>query len=233
MSDFSTFFPSGGGGGSLVSYDPKTLNKINVLNDNLVFKYTKGAILSATHSYFWQALEGTQSTGQLGGYITMTANSDAFQTIIDITNTGKGGKLISVIGPSIESSFVNTLVSFKITIDGTATEIEYTNLHSSSNGMRGALGGLLAGYPQTSTTYAGMSSSPFDGGYYHEKSATGNGSNSDGFICTAEPNYWSQPTVMDGINQIHFKDTCKVEIKANIPTQSTLLNNAGVILVAN
>jgi hypothetical protein len=232
MSNFSTFFPSaGGGGGSLVSYDPLTLNRVNA--DELLFvsKYVQSAFLPSTHNYFWQSM--TNATygslyGQVGAAIDMTTSSNAFQTIVDITNTGKGGKLICVVGPCVE---VNVVVTFKITIDGTATEIEYTNLQGFR--MRGALGGILAGRPDTTSTTSGLTASPFDGKYYHSRSSTGGASNSNGFASGDVGNYWSLPTVFDGINQIQFKDTCKVEVKANMTDTASNRNKAGVIVVPN
>lgn len=171
-SNLTDFFPAGGGGGggSLVSYDPLTLNRVNVSETYMVSKYVQNAFLPTTHNYFWQSMTNNAASGlgQVGAAIDMTTSSNAFQTIVDITNTGKGGKLICVVGPCVE---VNVVVTFKITIDGTATEIEYTNLQGFR--MRGVLGGILAGRPDTSSTTSGLTASPFDGKYYHMRSATG------------------------------------------------------------
>jgi hypothetical protein len=231
MSKFTDYFPtSGGGGGSVTSYDPLTLNRVNAIENLFVSKYTQSAFLSTTHSYFWSSMtnNAVSGFGQVGAAIDMATSSSAFQTIVDITNTGKGGKLICVVGPCVE---VNVVVTFKITIDGTATEIEYTNLKGFR--MRGALGGILAGRPDTSSTTSGLTASPFDGKYYHSRSSTGGASNSNGFASMDVGNYWSLPTVFDGINQIQFKDTCKVEVKANMTDTASNRNKAGVIVVPN
>jgi hypothetical protein len=232
MSDLTDFFPAGGsgGGGSLVSYDPLTLNRVNAIENLFVSKYGQSGFFSTTHNYFWQSMtnNGVSGFGQVGAAIDMATSSSAFQTIVDITNTGKGGKLICVVGPCVE---VNVVVTFKITIDGTATEIEYTNLKGFR--MRGALGGILAGRPDTTSTTSGTVSSPFDGRYYHSRNSTGGSSNSNGFASGDVGNYWSLPTVFDGINQIQFKDTCKVEVKANMTDTASNRNKAGVIVLPN
>lgn len=229
MSDLTDFFPATGGG-SLVSYDPLTLNRVNVSAYSLKSKYSFSANVDATNDYyFWYPF--AQSTyGQTGAYTDLTLNSSAFQTIVDITNIGKGGKLICVIGPTV---VYNTTVTFKITIDGTSTEIEYTNLLGNVFGpMKGVLGGILAGDPIKTTTNSGEIASPFNGGYnaYRHREYI---SNSNGFANSNYNNFWSLPTTFDGINQIQFKDTCKVEIKANTANSSTYFNRAGVIVVPN
>ena len=231
MSNFSTFFPAaGGGGGSLISYDPLTLNRVNVSETYMVSKYSGGAWYNCTQQVFWNSMtnNAVSGLGQVGAAIDMATSSSAFQTIVDITNTGKGGKLICVAGPCVE---VNVVVTFKITIDGTATEIEYTNLQGVR--MRGMLGGILAGRPDTDSTTAGLNASPYDGRYYHFRNSSGGASNSNGFACSEITNYWSLPTVFDGINQIQFKDTCKVEVKANMTDTASNRNKAGVIVVPN
>jgi len=229
MSDLTDFFPAAGGG-SLVSYDPLTLNRVNVETNYLKSKYSLTARIGPENDYyFWQPFAAT-TYGQTGAYTDLTLNSSAFQTIVDITNTGKGGKLICIIGPAVD---YNVTVTFKITIDGTSTEIEYTNLLANMLGdARGVLGGILAGEPVVTTTNTGQIASPFNGGYnaYRHYSYI---SNSNGFANSAYNNTWSLPTTFDGINQIQFKDTCKVEIKANTPTSTTYFNRAGVIVVPN
>jgi hypothetical protein len=226
MSNLTDFFPAG----SLVSYDPLTLNRVNVSETYMVSKYTNSAWYNCTNQVFWNSMTNNAASGlgQVGAAIDMATSSSAFQTIVDITNTGKGGKLICVAGPCVE---VNVVVTFKITIDGTATEIEYTNLQGLR--MRGMLGGILAGRPDNNSTTSGLTASPYDGKYYHFRNSTGGASNSNGFACSEVTNYWSLPTVFDGINQIQFKDTCKVEVKANMTDTSSNRNKAGVIVLPN
>ena len=227
MSDLTDFFPATGGG-SLVSYDPLTLNRVNVQMYSLKSKYSPSARIDSTNDYYFWDPFTFNTYGQTGAYTDLTLNSSAFQTIVDITNTGKGGKLVCVIGPAVD---INVTVTFKITIDGTATEIEYTNAYN-NNAMRGCLGGLLAGEPVISTSNSGQIASPFNGGYsaYRDRTTI---TNSNGFANSYIGNTWSLPTTFDGINQIQFKDTCKVEIKANTASSSTYANRAAVIVVPN
>jgi len=229
MSDLTDFFPATGGG-SLVSYDPLTLNRVNIETNYLKSKYSMTATVNPSNDYyFWQPF-ATTTYGQTGAYTDLAINSSAFQTIVDITNTGKGGKLICIIGPAVD---YNVTVTFKITIDGTSTEIEYTNLLANMFGdARGVLGGILAGDPVVTTTNTGQIASPFNGGYnaYRHRDYI---TNSNGFANSNYNNIWTLPTTFDGINQIQFKDTCKVEIKVNMASSSTYFNRAGVIVVPN
>ena len=229
MSDLTDFFPATGGG-SLVSYDPLTLNRVNVQMYSLKSKYSQSARIDSTNDYYFWDPFTLNTYGQTGAYTDLTLNSSAFQTIVDITNTGKGGKLICIIGPAVD---YNVTVTFKITIDGTSTEIEYTNLLTNMFGdARGVLGGILAGDPVVTTTNTGQIASPFNGGYnaYRHRDYI---TNSNGFANSNYNNIWTLPTTFDGINQIQFKDTCKVEIKANTASSLTYANRAAVIVVPN
>jgi hypothetical protein len=229
MSDLTDFFPATGGG-SLVSYDPLTLNRVAVNAANFKSKYASSASIASNNGTFWNGIYYAPyvSYGVNGAWIDMTLNSTSFQQIVSVSNVGKGGKLICVIGPTVAQ---NTTVTFKITIDGTATEIEYTNLIASA--MRPVLGGILAGNPQIGSTNVGLIASPFDGGEQNIKSYT-DATNSNGFAnASAGINMFSLPTTFDGINQIEFKDTCVVEVKASIPSGSSEADKTGVILVTN
>ena len=226
MSDLTDFFPAAGGG-SLVSYDPLTLNRVNVYPPYLFSKYAYNAVYNSQNTGFYTSITST-TYGQTGAALALATSSSVFQTIVDITNTGKGGKLVCVLGPAVGQ---NITVTFKITIDGTATEIEYTNIYNLA--MRGCLGGILAGKPVVSGSNYDQISSPYNGAYNHARSTT-TSSNSNGFANTGSNiNFFSLPTVFDGINQIQFKDTCKVEVKANVSTTSNMANTASVIIVPN
>ena len=229
MSDLTDFFPATGGG-SLVSYDPLTLNRVAVYATSLKSKYASSASIASNNGTFWNGIyyAAYAAQGVNGAWIDMSLNSTSFQQIVSVSNVGKGGKLICVIGPTVAQ---NTTVTFKITIDGTATEIEYTNLFTSA--MRPFLGGILAGNPQIGTTNVGLIASPFDGGEQNIKSFT-EATNSNGFAnASALVNMFSLPTTFDGINQIEFKNTCVVEVKANIPSGSSQADKTGVIIVPN
>jgi len=228
MSDITTFFPAAGGGGG-ISKDPLTLNRVNVAASLLRSKNSQGGVTNATlgnlNGDFWGSFTSTLY-GSTGAAIQMTSASTAFQQIISVTNTGKGGKLIAVIGPDVTQ---NTVVTFRITIDGTATEIEYTNGYASR--MRGCLGGILAGEPRYQANDQLQGLSPFEGGYWAARDPS-TGSNSSGFA-TSSGNQarFALPTVFDSINQIQFDDTCVVEVKANLTTSVLNRRYTGVILI--
>ena len=228
---FSQFFPAAGttpsGGGSASSSDPLTLNRIQVRDDLLKLKRGPGTVDGADALAFWSYL-GANPYGQLGAVKQLAASQNTFQEVVNVTNTGKGGKLVAVIGPLTSTG---TVVTFKITIDGTATEIEATS--SINQTMRFCLGGILAGNPVSvnNTTITGQIASPFNGGYYFSWADTFS-SNANGFVSSASTNYWSIPTTFNQVNQIVFTDTCKVEIKANV-SGTTNQVKSGVVIIPN
>ena len=228
---FSQFFPAAGttpsGGGSASSSDPLTLNRIQVRDDRLILKRSPNTVSDSNTTQFWSYL-GNNNKGQLGAVKQLTGLTSTFQEVVNVTNTGKGGKLVAVIGPSTSTA---TVLTFKITIDGTTTEIEAT---SNIDSMRFCLGGILAGNPvsTTLTEAAAQIASPFNGGYYFswENSFS---SNASGFASTNKENYWSVPIIFNQVNQIVFTDTCKVEIKVPTMNGNAITNKAGVVIIPN
>jgi len=232
MSDFTDFFPAAGttpsGGGSASSSDPLTLNRIQVRDDLLKLKSGANSFYTTDMENFWSYL-GANPYGQLGAVKQLTGLTSTFQEVVNVTNTGKGGKLVAVIGPRMGTG---TVLTFKITIDGTATEIETTS--SINQQMRFCLGGILAGNPVTTTLTeaAAQIASPFNGGYYHNWADTFS-SNANGFVSAASTNHWSVPTTFNQVNQILFKDTCIVEIKGPTINGNATMNKTGVVIIPN
>ena len=198
MSDLTDFFPAASGG-SFVSYDPLTLDRTAVPGANISMKTNYNASQNPTGTQFWLYYED-YSDG-VGDYVQLPTTTSVYQTIVDVTNTGKGGKLLNIISPLLYTS--NTL-TFKITIDGTETLIPVVGISSYT---RLVLGGLLEGKPVVPGTY-GPAYTYRSGSYDNN---FGNQKNYNGFYYSGTQ-YFMIPTRPQQTNHIEFKDSCKVEM---------------------
>jgi hypothetical protein len=129
MSDLTDFFPSAGGGGGTTSSDPKSMDRIIVPSYGLHSVTGAGSSSYETLAAFWSTLNTTLSTSDpMGSYVAMPSDSQSYQTIVDLNYVGVGGGLYNVIGPNCVSG--DKTCTFKITIDGTATEIAYDYIYT-------------------------------------------------------------------------------------------------------
>tara|TARA_R110000803_G_scaffold27407_2_gene64108 strand:- start:275 stop:949 length:675 start_codon:yes stop_codon:yes gene_type:complete len=200
MSDLTDFFPAAGGG-SFVSYDPLTLDRTAIPGGNIFMKTNYAATQNPTGANFWLYYED-YSDG-VGDYVQLPPTTSVYQTIVDVTNTGKGGKLLNIISPLLYTS--NTL-TFKITIDGTETLIPVVGISSYT---RLVLGGLIEGKPTTGQGTYGPAYTYRSGAYDNNYSA--NQKNYNGFHYSGIQ-YFMIPTSPAKTNHIEFKDSCKVEM---------------------
>lgn len=212
MSDLTDFFPAASGG-SFVSYDPLTLDRTAVYGGNLGMKSSYYQTKNTSSTNFWSYYED-YSDG-VGDYVQLPTTTSVYQTIVDVTNTGKGGKLLNIIAPLLNTG--NTL-TFKITIDGTETLIPVVGI---SQLTRLVLGGLVEGRPVNNSGTYGPSytyrSGAYDNNFANQKNYSG--------FYTSGVGYFMIPTSPAKTNHIEFKDSCKVEM---IYT-GTLPNNWGTI----
>ena len=151
--------------------------------------------------------------------------TSVYQTIVDVTNTGKGGKLLNIISPVLYSA--NTF-TFKITIDGTETFIFVDMTDNSFSRL--ILGGLIDGKP-TTTTY-GPSTSYQSGAYLN---VTTNQYNYNGFYYSGTQ-WFMIPTSPAKVNHIEFKDSCKIEMiytGSLINNWSTVDRRGGAMIIQN
>ena len=199
MSNLTTFFPAAGGG-SFVSYDPLTLDRTASPGDKLYIKTSYAGVQNPTGTTFWSYYED-YSDG-VGDYVQLPTTTSVYQTIVDVTNTGKGGKLLNIISPLLYTS--NTL-TFKITIDGTETLIPVVGISSYT---RLVLGGLLEGKPVNNSGSYGPAYTYRSGAYDNN---FGNQKNYNGFYYSGTQ-YFMIPTSPHKTNHIEFKDSCKVEM---------------------
>tara|TARA_R110000744_G_C19237433_1_gene548846 strand:- start:300 stop:992 length:693 start_codon:yes stop_codon:yes gene_type:complete len=230
MSKFTDYFPAGGGGGgSTSSNDPSTLDRNIVGNTNLWLNTSTTTEVNVLSNTFWTGLTTTTTNSDpIGSYVLMPSDSTSYQTIVDLSYPGVGGKLFNVIGPALDSPL--TLLTFKITIDGTATEIEYQQILSDTRPLLGDfLTGRLLGTPvggistSSNSTYSGRGTSPSNRGSFN------------GFSTMSSSwNNLSLPSTFSGFSNITFEDTCKVEIKVNVAVnQSNSRNRTGVTYLLN
>jgi len=201
-SDITEFFPAAGGG-SLVSYDPLTLDKtFNQAGANLlgIKRGTSSYSLTGNGVFWTHYADQSSGVGTYNGSLPNTTS--VYQTIVDITNTGKGGKLFNIISPML---MAGASFTFKITIDGTATLIPISSV--SVNYTRYVLGGLIEGKQTYSSTYGPEFS--YRSGAYQSYFDTQR--NDDGFYSPGFQNL-SIPTSPTKVNHIEFKDSCKIEV---------------------
>jgi hypothetical protein len=161
MSNFSTFFPSGGGGtggGGSVSTNPKDLHRRLTPVTRLKTNNSTSTGLSGADQYAWWTGGGwnlgsvTNCDYPRSQFIMPTANT--WHTIKDLTTTN-GGLLFNIVGPQHNTS--NQVCDIKITIDGVESIITYG---AGQVGMYAALvlGGTFMGNPPgSSTTYSATS----------------------------------------------------------------------------
>jgi hypothetical protein len=213
-SNLTTFFPSAGGGGSTTSSDPKSMDRHYIDTEHLLLQY-QGFNWDSTETGFWDRISSSTVTGSdpVSSTILLPADSSAYQTVVDISNVGIGGGLYNVIGPTLIGSVIPTRVlTFKITIDGTATEIVYDMIKYYA---RPLLGGFLTGRSGFSTSYGSYGGDTISSnnnynsnGVASDKGATG------GFVQMAYGNNTlTVPSSFSGFSHVKFEDTCKVEVK--------------------
>ena len=220
-SDITEFFPAAGGG-SLVSYDPLTLDRTVAQNANLTMKHSSTASQPVSGTQFWSYYE--TYSGGVGDYVQLPTTTSVYQTIVDITNTGKGGKLLNIISPLL---FTSNTFTFKITIDGTETLIPITV--SIDGRSRLVLGGLLEGETSSNTNY-GPAFSYRSGSY---SCNFGWQKNYNGFYTAGNASYMI-PTDPGKVNHIEFKDSCKIEViyTGTLPSYySSTDYNAGAMII--
>lgn len=220
MSDLTDFFPAAGGG-SLVSYDPLTLDRTIAQLQNITIKHSSTAAQYASGIQFWNYYEN----GGIGDYVQLPTTTSVYQTIVDVTNTGKGGKLLNIISPLL---FTSNTFTFKITIDGTETLIPITA--SIDFRSRLILGGLLEGIPTSNTNY-GPAFSYRSGSYSNN---FGNQKNYNGFYTAGGNAFYMIPTDPGKVNHIEFKDSCKIEViyTGTLPSYySSTDYNAGAMII--
>jgi hypothetical protein len=229
-SNLTTFFPAAGGGG--VSSDPNTLLKTVSNNQSRGLFMKRGATTSyhAGTSNFWSDYGGSTNADSLGSYVLLPTTTASFETIVDFTNTGKGGKLCNIISPLVRSG--TTAFTFKITIDGTQTLI---SVPSPIEEGRYLLGGFIQGGTATPNTistqfaYQGLAYT----NYYSSNNKT-----ADGFFTPSvgSANYYTVPISLTTMSHIDFKDSCKVEFGWTGTLQlydGTVDRNAGAMIIQN
>ena len=230
MSVLTDFFPAASGGGGGVTSNPNDLHKTYVHPNDLRF----GSSTASSSASFWtQAMPVFGTKGLTTNNLTLPSDSTAYATMIDVTNTGKGGTLQTVVGPSHynqNNPSVPSDVTFKFTIDGTVTEIvSQGSITSGLTQDRPILGALVPG--NATTTYGFP--------YYGNSPATAwnqpfdyNGFRSINGFNGSIPMHL--PTSFNLLNRIVFTDTFKLEIKSTGTIhQNSEWNKCGLTITIN
>ena len=227
MSELTDFFPAASGGGGLTS-DPNDLERAYFEATYIKGNYQDNSRTAA----FWSNVIPVFGTrGMMGTHVVLPADSTTYQTVIDVTNTGKGGTINNIVGPSrypeAGGSTANE-ITFKFTVDGTVTEIlANATAAQISNQQRPIFGSYLVGSNGGDNTYW---SNENVGNYWN------NPYNYNGFVGISSASYPNVfiPDNLFRYNRIIFKDTFKLEVKAsgNI-YQSLYYNYCGIVMTTN
>jgi len=229
-SNLTDFFPSTGGSSDIT--DPKLLPRLQVYSNGLVmknyFSSTSTSIQSNLSYQFWAPFFATSMNESFSG-LELSDTFNTYETILDISSSTNGGYLHHVIGSSIGAAGTET---YKITVDGVATELVRT---ATPSGTRGILGWVApGGNPLVSAAgNPGGSGSMGEQGYYmsiigQQSTATTYSSINNGFIFSSN-SYYTLPNAPWAYPALKFKETLKVEIKrSNRQASSAVYNYAGV-----
>jgi hypothetical protein len=230
MSNLTDFFPSTGGSSDIT--DPKLLPRLQVPVSGLIMKNyfasTSTSIQANLGYQFWAPFFAASMSESFSG-LELSTTYNTYETILDVSSSTNGGYLNHVVGSSLAASQTET---YKITVDGVATEIVRT---TPASGLRGILGWVApGGNPPISV--AGQPGGPGSMGeqaYYmsvvgNQSAVAGSTDVTNGFIYSAN-SYYTMPNAPWAYPALKFKETLKVEIKRSGRQTSTVVYNyAGV-----
>lgn len=222
MSNFSTFFPSaGGGGGASVSTDPNDLHRRLVYGTKLYTNNDDSTGLSGSSNTAWWTTGGWDNGSVTNcnyprSYFIAPQVVDTWHTIKDLTTTN-GGLLFNVVG--LQHWAANQICHIRITIDGVEKTFIYGDGVTPALYGNLVLGGTFMGRPPGSaTTYSSAQvyervGNPKQYGYKYSTDANtyGNGGLGVNLIYT-------NVTIPDDsllYNHIGFNETLKIEVKTN------------------
>tara|TARA_B110000971_G_scaffold192723_1_gene205186 strand:- start:279 stop:998 length:720 start_codon:yes stop_codon:yes gene_type:complete len=139
MSDLTDFFPSTGGSSDIT--DPKMLPRIATAPSSIWLRmYLNQSRNDVDVLYFWPSYASPALSEQFST-LQLSATFNTYETVLDISSSPNGGYLHNILGSYINPSQTQT---FKITVDGVATEITQDN-PSTGQAVRGCLGWLSPG----------------------------------------------------------------------------------------
>ena len=231
MSDFTDFFPAAGaasGGSGGLTSDPNDLERAYWEATFIKGNYADNSRTAA----FWNNIIPVFGTrGMMGTHVVLPADSTTYQTVIDVTNTGKGGTINNVVGPGRQKNTNDGTaneITFKFTVDGTVTEI-LANATNAQIGyqQRVVFGSYLVGANGGDTAYW---SNKNVGNFWN------NPYNYNGFVGISSASYANIfiPDNLFRLNRIIFKDTFKLEVKASSFIAQTLYYNyCGIVMTTN
>jgi hypothetical protein len=213
-SNLTTFFPATGGSSDIT--DPRLLPRFQV-GAFLLFMKTRWANSSGDEdNFFWAPFSAATMSEEFSMVVMSTSTYNTYETVLDITSSTNGGYLHHVIGTQLQANDDET---YKITVDGVATEIVRDPPVGMSYG-RGVIGWLATQGSASATAAAGNgggNGSMGEQSYY--SAVTSNYS-----VAVAQVNitngfrfnnnaYYTVPNQPLAYPSLKFKETLKIEIK--------------------
>ena len=229
-SNLTTFFPGASGGSSDIT-DPKLLPRVEM--QTLYMKTRWATSETSTATRFWNPFYAATMSEQFS-VLELFTTYNTYETILDVSSSTNGGYLHHVIGSIINGAAAQT-ETYKITVDGVATEIVRAP-PSGTPASRAVIGWLAPGGVNSNVAATGWGVGGGSmGGQSYNQSVTGNYSTTtantnitNGFIFNVNATY-TVPNIPLAYPSLKFKETLKVEIKRSGQyTSSSLYNHTGV-----
>ena len=210
----------GGGGATNIVTNPTHLYKEVATQYNIEFKYGT-TLYDPTSNNFWTFMLANYNWG----YYAECTTADTYVTVADITSATNGGFLHSFIGVGTIDGESTTM---RFTVDGTATEITYSNGSGTTAAHYCPIMGGFYPNPQTTTDQA-----PFN---------TADLSVQQGAYLSADPsNGWYAGSISNGIaypfishnmdmSRLRFESSLKIEVKKSAINATANNNKAGAVI---
>jgi len=221
MSTITGLISAGGAGGGATNIvtDPTHLFKGVTSQASIDFKYGTTLYDPSSTTYY------TNLANYGFGYWAECATADTYVTVADITSATNGGFAHCFVGAA---TLQGESTTFKFTVDGTATEITYTNSGGGSSTHRCPVIGGFYMNPQTTADQSPFNTaelSVLQGGWVLEDT-------SSNFYASNTTYGLGTPSIshfMD-LPRLRFESSFKLEVKKSVIGGTAVDNRASAII---